>query len=58
MWDTKPEPMVIAPLDPKAWDMLDLTPQDIEPVVDEAEQQFNEVFSMLFTENLIRRSAN
>lgn len=58
VWDTKPEPMVIPPLEPKAWDALDLTPEHVEPVVAEAEQQFDEIFSMLFTENVIKRSVN
>ncbi len=58
VWDTAPEPMVIPPLDQKAWSTLDLAPNDIEPVVAEAEHQFDEIFSTLFTENVIRRSAN
>ena len=49
--------MVISPLDPAAWEALDLTPEDLEPVVIEAERHFEELFSTLFTENVIRRSA-
>jgi len=58
IWDTAPEPMVIPPLDPKAWEVLDLTPDDIEPMVSDAELQFEEIFSNLFTENVFKRSAS
>jgi putative nucleotidyltransferase with HDIG domain len=58
VWDSSSEPMVVPPLDPTAWEVLDLSPRDIDPVVTEAERQYDEIFTTIFTDNVVKRSAN
>lgn len=52
-----PEPGAITPLDPLAWEILELSTDDIEPVIDEAEQQFADFYSLLFNDEKSNRSS-
>ena len=50
LFDDRADPMVLSPMDPSAWEMLALSPEDIEPTLAEAEQQFDALFALLFNE--------
>lgn len=51
VFDSRPDPMVLPPLETSAWELLALQPEDVEPLLQEAEQQFDELFSLLFNDS-------
>lgn len=57
VYGQSPEPTVLSPLETSAWDMLDVTAEDIEPTIADADQQFNEIFSLIFTGGANARTA-
>jgi len=52
LFETRPDPMVLPPLDPTAWEMLALSPDDVEPAVVETERQFGELYALLFGDHI------